>query len=72
MGAFCKMAVVVGMYDINCQGDIENPSLILFSEGLKKKRMGSIPWTSPLQISETSILSQSMPRTLPLDQGLGS
>ena len=37
MGAFCKMAVVVGMYDINCQGDIENPSLILFSEGLKKK-----------------------------------
>lgn len=44
------MAVVVGMYDINCQGDIENPSLILFSEGLKKKkkRMGSIPWTSPL------------------------
>lgn len=54
-------AVVVGMYDINRQDDIKNSSLILFSS-LKDfflKRMKSIPWTSQLQISETSILNQS-------------
>lgn len=51
------MAVVVGMYDINCQGDIENPSLILFSEGLKKKKKGWVVYPGHLHFKSVRHLS---------------
>lgn len=50
------MAVVVGMYDINCQGNIENPSLILFSEGLKEKK-GQVVYPGHLHFKSVRHLS---------------